>query len=396
MQQSISGTGFYASDDESIIAWQTGDDISDYSQIQLYRLNSMSPYSISAASSEVVIPLGFMDNDVIYGVARVADVTTDYTGKTIIPMYAIRIQDQNENILKDYRQEGIYILDVEKSGNMLILSRVTKDPESGELVSAGDDQIVNNKTRSQLKNRLTSVVTEKMETTYQTALYKGDDDTKSSVKVTNPKEVVFEGSRDVTINDEDTLRRYYVYAKGEITGIYTVAADAVTEASELHGVVTNKQMAYVWESGNRQTSATVEGLDTGGGTSPSSSEGEGEEDTGSAYVKCIDLMLQSGGVYKSSEEEIRRKSLVGVLSDNLDADVLDLTGCPLRDVLYYISRGYPVMAMTGQGSAVLITGYDGKNTILYDPKENRTYKYGMNDSKSLFERSGNRFITYIQ
>ena len=396
MQQSISGTGFYASDDESIIAWQTGDDISDYSQIQLYRLNSMSPYSISAASSEVVIPLGFMDNDVIYGVARVADVTTDYTGKTIIPMYAVRVQDQNENILKDYRQEGIYVLDVEKSGNMLILSRVTKDPESGELVSAGDDQIVNNKTRSQLKNRLTSVVTEKTETTYQTALYKGDDDTKSSVKVTNPKEVVFEGSRDVTINDEDTLRRYYVYAKGEITGIYTVAADAVTEASELHGVVTNKQMAYVWESGNRQTSATVEGLDTGGGTSPSSSEGEGEEDTGSAYVKCIDLMLQSGGVYKSSEEEIRRKSLVGVLSDNLDADVLDLTGCPLRDVLYYISRGYPVMAMTGQGSAVLITGYDGKNTILYDPKENRTYKYGMNDSKSLFERAGNRFITFIR
>ena len=72
-----------------------------------------------------------------------------------------------------------------------------------------------------------------------------------------------------------------------------------------------------------------------------------------------------------------------------------LLGVVLSDVLYYISGGYPVMAMTGQGSAVIITGYDSKNTILYDPKEERVYKLGLNDSKELFEKAGNRFVTYI-
>jgi hypothetical protein len=124
-------------------------------------------------------------------------------------------------------------------------------------------------------------------------------------------------------------------------------------------------------------------------------DGSDEGDDTSSYVKCVDTMLQSGGVYKSSEEELRRKSLVKVLSDNLEADVLDLSGVALSDVLYYISRGYPVMAMTGQGSAVIITGYDSKNTILYDPKEERVYKLGLNDSKELFEKAGNRFVTYI-
>ena len=397
MQASISETGFFSSDDESIIAWQTGNSVVDFTQIQLFKLNSMTPYTIPSGAGEVVIPLGFMDNDVIYGAARVADVTTDYTGKTIIPMYSVRIQDQNGNILKDYHQDGVYVLGIEKSDNLLILSRATKDPDSGELLPIEDDQIVNNKTQTSLKNKLSSVVTEKTETTYQTVLYKGGDGEKSSVKVTNPKEVVFEGSRDVSIKDDDTLKRYYVYAKGKIAGIYSSASEAVEIAGNLYGVVTNKQMAYVWESSNRKASTKITSLEISETTPKADSEEDTPEtDNTSSYVKCIDMMLQSGGVYKSSEEEIRRKSLARVLSDNLEADVLDLSGVSLSDVLYYVSRGYPVMAMTGQGTAVIITGYDSKNTILYDPGEERVYKLGMNDSKELFEKAGNRFVTYIK
>lgn len=397
MQASISETGFFSSDDESIIAWQTGNSVVDFTQIQLFKLNSMTPYTIPSGAGEVVIPLGFMDNDVIYGAARVADVTTDYTGKTIIPMYSVRIQDQNGNTLKDYHQDGVYVLGIEKSDNLLILSRATKDPDSGELLPIEDDQIVNNKTQTSLKNKLSSVVTEKTETTYQTVLYKGGDGEKSSVKVTNPKEVVFEGSRDVSIKDDDTLKRYYVYAKGKIAGIYSSASEAVEIAGNLYGVVTNKQMAYVWESSNRKASTKITSLEISETTPKADSEEDTPEtDNTSSYVKCIDMMLQSGGVYKSSEEEIRRKSLARVLSDNLEADVLDLSGVSLSDVLYYVSRGYPVMAMTGQGTAVIITGYDSKNTILYDPGEERVYKLGMNDSKELFEKTGNRFVTYIK
>jgi hypothetical protein len=256
---------------------------------------------------------------------------------------------------------------------------------------------------------MSTVVTEATETTYQTVLYKGSDNDSSSLKITNPKEVVFEGSRDVAVTGSDELRRYYVYAKGSLEGIYTSASEAVSEASDMSGVVTNRRMKYVWESADRKESARLADPE-GAGSSPSApgAENPADDDTGegedsetegenatSSYVKCIDMMLQSGGVYKSAEEEIRTKSLVKVLSDNLDADVLDLSGCSLSDVLYYPSSGTPVMAMTGKGNAVVIMGYDAKNTILYDPNEERVYKFGMNDSAGLFERAGNRFITYI-
>ncbi|MCR5687929.1 MAG: hypothetical protein K6G58_07915 [Lachnospiraceae bacterium] len=409
MQDSISETGFFSSDDESTIAWQSGDSVIEHTEIQLFKLNSMSPSVIPAAAGEVVVPLGFMDNDAVYGAARISDITTDDTGKTMTPMYSIRIQDQNGNLMKDYHQEGVFVLGVEKRDNMLILSRSVKDPETGDLVRTDDDQIVNNKTRISLKNRFTGVVTEKTETTYQTVLYKAGDTDKASVKVTNPKEVVFEGSRDVKAVNVDPLKRYYVYAKGGLEGIYTSASEAVSEASEAYGTVTNKQMAYIWESGNRKASAKLTDLEITGTADPQKADAEegsaGEDEpeevpeeetsTNSAYIKCIDTMLQYGGVYKSSEEEIRTKSLVKVLADNMDADVLDLSGCSLQDVLYYVSRGIPVMAMTGGGNAVIVMGYDSKNTIIYDPKQESVYKLGMNDSKNLFEKAGNRFITYV-
>ena len=393
MQGNISETGFFSSGDESIIAWQTESPVIERTLIQMFRLDSMTPYTIPAGSGEVVVPLGFIDNDMIYGCARVSDITTDYTGRTIIPMYSVRIQDRNGNVLKDYRQEGVYVLGVERSENMLILSRAAKDPESGQIVPIEDDQIVNNKTQTTLRNKLSSVVTDLTETTYQTVLFKGGNEEHPSVKVTSPREVVFEGSREVPIRDEDTLKRYYVYAKGRIAGIYTSASEAVEEAERLYGVITDKQMAYIWESSNRRSSAGIAGLDLEVASPENAVQ---ETDDATAYIKCIDVMLQSGGVYKSSEDEIGRKSLVSVLQDNLEADVLDLSGVSLTDVLYYVSRGYPVMAMTGQDTAVIITGYDSRNTVIYDPKLGGTYKLGLNDSKELFERAGNRFITYIR
>ena len=41
-------------------------------------------------------------------------------------------------------------------------------------------------------------------------------------------------------------------------------------------------------------------------------------------------------------------------------------------------------------------GYDEYNTWLYDPASGETKPYGMNDSKNLFEKQGNIFLSYIE
>ena len=77
------------------------------------------------------------------------------------------------------------------------------------------------------------------------------------------------------------------------------------------------------------------------------------------------------------------------------ADALDLGGCSLSSVLYYVSIGKPVIAEVEGGNIIMIIGYDPKNTIIYDPSVGSIYKKGMNDSAEWFSSHGNEFVSYV-
>ena len=65
-------------------------------------------------------------------------------------------------------------------------------------------------------------------------------------------------------------------------------------------------------------------------------------------------------------------------------------------VLDYVEKDYPVLAYTSNSEAVVLVGYNEYNTVLMNPETGTVYKYGINDSKEMFEKAGNRFVTYIK
>ena len=76
--------------------------------------------------------------------------------------------------------------------------------------------------------------------------------------------------------------------------------------------------------------------------------------------------------------------------------VLDLSGCTLDSVLYYPDREIPVLAMLGDGNAVLIIGFNEKNVVLMNPETDKVYKMGMNDAADWFTENGCHFISYVK
>ena len=90
-------------------------------------------------------------------------------------------------------------------------------------------------------------------------------------------------------------------------------------------------------------------------------------------------------------------SVVDILSSSLpECQVLELDGCPLSSMLHYVNQDLPVLALLNDGSALLVIGFNDRNTVLLNPQTGTIYKYGMNDSEKLFEENGNHFITYIR
>lgn len=399
---------FVSSKSNKMIAWQTGEQIIEYNSIQYYDLDKDAPFFVESGSGNIIIPLGFIGDDLVYGTALTTDVTTDSAGRTIIPMYKVSIQSINGEKLLEYKRDNTYITGVDISEEMIVLSRTSRD-EYGDFYDIENDEILNNSTEITTKNAYKSVITEEMETTYQIVLAK--EGSYDSIKVLNPKEVLYEEDRDVNIDYKDKQNRYYVYSGGTLRGIYTDPAASVINAEELFGEVVNKSNGYVWESCHRKSKYQIETIgdtfitdiypkeDNNESTDDELNDedyADNTSDNGSMTV-CLEQILKYNEIYKDADTLLSGgNTVLSVLESNIDGDVLNLTGCTLDSVLYYVGKGYPVLAMTDGNNAVLIIGYDSKNTVIYNPLDTEIRKMGINDSREFFERYGNKFISYVK
>lgn len=374
---------FVSSPDNSVIAWQVGEEVNDYTTINLFNLNTKEPVSINSDYGEIIVPLGFMEDDLIYGVARLGDITTDMTGRTEVPMYELKIIDTEQNLLKEYRPDGAYVVDISIEDNMITVDRVAWNGEMGYFEEMPADQIMNNLPENVTLNKYSSVVTEEMETIYQTQLHKSPK--KDELKKLVPKHVMFEGSRDVMLEETDRVDRYYVYSWGKIKGIYTDPAEAIIKGEETAGVVINKQGSYIWQNGNRYLTKHIKNIEV-----------ELADGSKSTTAMCVDEMLKQQGIYLNAKTMLNGTTILSLLNDNLPGTLaLDLSGCSVSAIQYYISRGTPVLALVEGDAAVLITGYDSGNIYIYNPALGVEDKYSRIETEAWFRENGNRFISYI-
>lgn len=398
---------FVSSKNNKMIAWQIGGSVMEYNSVQYYDLDKMSPTTIDAGAGNIIVPLGFIGDDLVYGTARSADVTTDSAGRTIIPMYKVAIQNIEGEILLEYNRDNIYIVDVDITEEMIVLKRVARD-ENYEYYELDNDEILNNSSETTTKNAYKSVVTDEMETTYQIVIAK--EGSYDSIKVLNPSEVVFEEPRTAEIEYKDVRKRYYVYSGGKLKGIYSDPADAVIIAEETFGDVVNRSDAYVWESFHRKNKYRIESIgdtfiadlalpnseEEANGSDDIDNMYEGQNGAGSMTL-CLEQILKYNEIYKDADTLLKgNNTVMSVMESNIKGDVLNLSGCTLDSVLYYVGRGNPVLAMTDRGNAILIVGYDALNTVIYNPHDTEIRKMGINDSRAYFESFGNKFISYIK
>ena len=83
------------------------------------------------------------------------------------------------------------------------------------------------------------------------------------------------------------------------------------------------------------------------------------------------------------------------LQRNLKTTVVDLTGITLDEMLYYVYKGRPVIALRPDGNAVVVYAYDTTSVSVYDPVRASTYKYSLRDAALSFESAGNMYLSYL-
>ena len=380
----LSEETFHISDNNEMIVWQKDSQTQENRTLFLMNLNTEDTTTIEGNGTEYIKSIGFMNEDLIYGIADVKDLLRNQLGDVIFPMKRIVIQSESGSVLKDYEVDGVFITDGYIENNQITLNRIKKAEDGLSYEAIENDQITNNNKEDEGTNHIATAITDIYERIVQIEL-KNDINNKS-VKFLTPKEVLYEGGRKIILQQEEETERFFVYAKGKIIDIYVDPASAIKNAYEETGTVIDNLGNEIYKRGEFSTRNQIMAI----------KEEEITEERNSMAV-CLDTILKYQGISRNIEYMLQQeKSAYSILSENMkNADILNLTGCSMDVMLYYVNRDIPVLASLNDGSSVLIIGFNEQNTVLMDPSTGTIYKKGINDSKTMFEENGNRFITYI-
>lgn len=376
---------FAASGQQKIIAWASGADLNNATQIIICDLTTGNISNIEAEDNTRIQPIGFFGEDFVYGVARKEDILRDATGKMLYPMYQVLIRDVRGNILKTYEEAGIYVVDTRVEDEMITMVRMRRDDSSRGWSYTTDDQILYNDTSAGGKNTVEVVTTENYEKIIQIVVRK--EINTDTLQVMEPKQVLFEGDRSIDLGEHTyTGREYYLYIKGDLAGIYADLSKAAEEAYQSNGVVVDGQGTYLYRRTGRPARNQIMAID------PVAAETEGEE-----LAVCLDVMLALEGYTVDTAPLLRQGMEPGEILEEKGQGMtaLDLNGCRLDIILYYVAQDIPVLARMVDGSAVLVIGYNEYQIVVMNPQTGTNYKISMTEAGRWFEENGNWFLTYL-
>lgn len=349
---------FQSSGNKRYVAWMEGMDPDNTSVIIYMDLEKGEQQKIEAESGTKIRLFGFINNDIVYGVAKDEDIKKDAQGATQFAMSEIRIQSKTGELKKTHHEEGYYTMDVQFQDNLLELIRAKKQGDTYELVSNG--RILNN-VRDKQDENFAVVSTTTVRQAGITGIQLSSD---SSQEPLTMEAKLMENLKDNTLDmeiQEENTQEYYVYAWGKLLGTYENAALAVAAADENAGVVLNSTQQYIWERSNAK-------------------------DTADIAVDDIPEAVKKAPLDAAKLNEDVKNTGTAV----------DLTGCTLEQILYEVGEQRPVITKGKDGKAMVIVGFDLYNTRLYDPATGETSYLGLQDSKKTFEENGNVFICYVE
>lgn len=367
----ITEENYKSSDDGRYLAWTKGNAF-DADVLYLTDFETGETDTIDAGDDFKIRPLAFLQSDCVYGLASVQNMSA---ASLVFAMSRVEIIDSESTghpVIKSYDSGGKFVTDAEVADGSIYLTRVTYS--NGVYVET-DPDIIRNRDMQDEENIYVSEV--RSDTKEREVVLQLPGEVKKKPNLLIPKQILNETSVRLELAGDVTESAYYVYAKGKVLLGTNHIAEAVICADENRGVVIGSSQTYVWKRA-RKTSQTVGVTDMGGN---------------SAMAKALAVLLGRAGVRADVDALAGSgQTVYEILTENItELPVYNLTGCSMEQTLYFVGTGEPVFAML-DGQAVLITGYDEENVMIWRPESGNTDTISLKNAAEAFAASGNIYL----
>ena len=344
LAEGLGSESYCASPDHQLLVWQQ--DFETGGDLTVADLQKESTSVIEAGDGEKLYPIGFLEDDFVYGIA---DSATPAIADGTVPMNRIVIYNVTSGeTVKEYSKSGYFISDVSIDEYVITLQRV-KHTESG-YVEAEADTILNHEGEGILDDNIRQSYDDVKQMQVQIRL-NAEASHKSSSVVTS-REVLLDELPEIELVSEHPWEGYYTYAKGSCRSFHSELSDAITDADEQMGVVVDRTLKAVWKRAKR--------------------------------LVCSPIKLP---------EDFRADDMQASYPDAVE---YDLTGCRLTQTLYYVSEGIPVLVTQQDGKKELILGYDSANIWFCNAEDGVVGRKSITDAEEEYGLHNSRYTAFLQ
>ena len=365
-----------------IVAWQEQKENGN-SEIIIYYLNQGESRVLTAPEGEQYRLFGFIREDLLYGVIRETDRQLTQVYSSEAPVYALEIVNTQGERKSRYEQNDVYLDDVEILADRVCFGR--KTVENGVWKRLSDDTLFSSVSNEVIGDSvLESSVSDRQKRIYRLALSMTE---KTIIRNNCPKLLDKECLwLNLGVNDEGE-EHYYAYSFGKLQGIFDELSEAIKCVDKPLGVVINDSHQIVWNRGNRGNRVLI-------------SMAQKEPIAAPGLADYLELYLRKLGVETDCDAEVfSGENALHILKNHSDKSFLNLEGCTLSQILYYLDGGRAVLGFADNNQPVLLVGYEelyGEITLyVYSPKTAQEEEYDFDEVEGWFETSGNRFISVL-
>ncbi len=349
--------------------------------VTLYDMNAGRSQTIKWSEANTLYPIGFIQSDFVYGIGDTADIRTKADGSKVTPMRKVLVVTPELEEQTSYEKPGIYVLSAKTEGNIVKLQRAKSTAMGYEPLV--DDYIHFKEEVSDKINfeyGYSQSIYNQLYMTFPTFVY-----VTSAPKLVTAKEQVSGNYKTISFEDNDARKNLcYVYAKGKLLGTHVSVKEAIKEAKDNAGVVVDAQQHYIWEKGVAKPYAKV----------PSVSVVKAKNKKQS-FAACMQMLLKLRADNTSLKTLAKEKGTpMDILNKYYDGCGVNLSGCKMEDIVYYITKERPVIARLKSGKYIVIMSYNSTKLRYIDPVKGESVQADRDKLEKQIRAAGGKYYSY--
>lgn len=369
------------SDDKKYVAYANADTPEETTSITLMNLDTGETTIFDAASDENIKALGFVDNDLIYGVASKNDILVRKDGSVAFPMKTINISNSKKNLIMEYNKSGAFVTDITVKGHVVFLDRVKA--ASGDYEATDSDFITykeDKDTKISFMSKYSEVYYNQYYMVFPSNIY-----VKTKPRLVITEESIDNNSKLVELESKKKDKRYYLFANGVYVGSYAGSQEAIREGNDMSGLVTSSDGEILWRKSTLDDYNTV-ASDIGIYNVTESSD---------TLKACIYMMAHyEGQVMDISKIDGDEEDIEDEITKDIGKTGVNLSGNLIDVGLYYLCSDVPFIVKYTDGY-VLVTSFNASAVRYIDPLQEEDVKVDREEFEANMAAQGNVMYSYV-